>query len=182
MGVIYITLYQVWSWPDFLGFCGWKIGFNWKRGCCTEKKSQVLWGLWDAVWSVQWCRWWTRNKCCFYPVWNDLNDARNARPISKPSSQSTESHFWLWILISSAYRNLAILMFLKWSVLTMISIKIFALRRSFNAISVFSFRHPMFPFFLEYSLLPHSNPIHLSLFPLLCHFPVCAVANLFLVK
>lgn len=102
----------------FWDFVDEKIGFSWKRCCCTEKKSQVLWGLWDAVWSVQWCRWWTPNKCCFYPVWNDLNDARNARPISKPSSQSTELLFWLWISISSAYRNLAILIFLKWSVLT----------------------------------------------------------------
>ena len=114
----HILTYRIWSWPDFLGFCGWKIGFSWKKSCCTEKKSQVLWGLWDAVWSVQWCRWWTPNKCCFYPVWNDLNDARNARPISKPSSQSTELLFWLWISISSAYRNLAILIFLKWSVLS----------------------------------------------------------------
>ena len=102
----------------FWDFVDEKIGFSWKRCCCTEKKSQVLWGLWDAVWSVQWCRWWTPNKCCFYPVWNDLNDARNARPISKPSSQSTELLFWLLISISSAYRNLAILIFLKWSVLT----------------------------------------------------------------
>ena len=40
------------------------------------------------------CRWRSLNKCCFYPVWNDLNDARNASPISKPSSQSTLSHLF----------------------------------------------------------------------------------------
>ena len=73
---------------------------------CEKIKCNIV--KFEMCCTVVRCRWRGLNKCCFYPVWNDLNDARNSSPnllsidIIAPRRQS----------LTNSYHPLVI--YLKW--------------------------------------------------------------------